>query len=194
LERLIDSLNLFAPFVCFASTSRADATTASYRARCFAGCRISITAHESVVEIYFAFSRDPGIASTCAKLRTCPISRAGFIPPMLLLLKSELSEDEGWLCELKLDGFRRWPSIQAGVQLRSGNDNDFTRRLAIVSAALGNLPDESVVDGEIVALHEEVRPRNRSTASWTIIPPTAGATDILTRVRRAHWTLDNHSA
>jgi hypothetical protein len=38
------------------------------------------------------------------------------------------------------------------VYLRSRNDNDFTQRYANVVSALGPLPDETVIDGEVVAL------------------------------------------
>jgi bifunctional non-homologous end joining protein LigD len=44
------------------------------------------------------------------------------------------------------------------VHLRSRNDNDFTRWYGAVTTALQNLPDESVIDGEIVALDEAGRP------------------------------------
>jgi bifunctional non-homologous end joining protein LigD len=86
-------------------------------------------------------------------------SRAGFIQPMLLLPKSELLDDAAWLYELKLDGYRAVAFKTGGrVQLRSRDDSDFSRRCAAVCAALRNLPDESVIDGEIVALDEEGRP------------------------------------
>src|SRR5262249_39950424 len=44
------------------------------------------------------------------------------------------------------------------VQLRSRNDNDFTTRYAGIAAALGGMPDETVLDGEIVALDATGRP------------------------------------
>jgi bifunctional non-homologous end joining protein LigD len=87
------------------------------------------------------------------------ISKANFIRPMLLLPASELPEDDAWLYEVKLDGYRAVAFKTGGqVHLRSRNDSDFTRRYATVSAALRNLPDESVIDGEIVAFDEEGRP------------------------------------
>jgi bifunctional non-homologous end joining protein LigD len=78
---------------------------------------------------------------------------------MLLLPASELPEDDAWLYEVKLDGYRAVAFKTGGqVHLRSRNDSDFTRRYATVSAALQNLPEESAIDGEIVALDEEGRP------------------------------------
>jgi len=44
------------------------------------------------------------------------------------------------------------------VQLRSRNDNDFSARYAPITVALHVLPDETVIDGEVVALDEEGRP------------------------------------
>jgi len=35
---------------------------------------------------------------------------AGFVEPMLLLPSNELPDGPGWLRELKLDGYRTWPS------------------------------------------------------------------------------------
>jgi len=44
------------------------------------------------------------------------------------------------------------------VQLRSRNDNDFSTRYAPITAARRGLPEETVIDGEVVALDEEGRP------------------------------------
>jgi bifunctional non-homologous end joining protein LigD len=44
------------------------------------------------------------------------------------------------------------------VRLRSRNDKDFNRKYPRVSKALADLPDETVVDGEVVALDETGRP------------------------------------
>lgn len=43
-------------------------------------------------------------------------------------------------------------------QLRSRNDNDFNRKYPAVAAALTALPDQIVIDGEVVALDENGRP------------------------------------
>jgi bifunctional non-homologous end joining protein LigD len=82
-----------------------------------------------------------------------------FIPPMLLLKTPLLPEGPDWLYELKLDGYRAIGIKSGGkARLRSRNDKDFTTRYASISAALGSLPDETVIDGEVVALDEDGRP------------------------------------
>jgi len=79
----------------------------------------------------------------------------------MLLLKSEALPDDParWLYELKLDGYRAIAFKSDGrLYLRSRNDNDFTARYAAVLRGLKNLPDETVVDGEIVAFDDDGRP------------------------------------
>jgi bifunctional non-homologous end joining protein LigD len=82
-----------------------------------------------------------------------------FIAPMLLVKKPSLPEGPDWLYELKLDGYRALGIKSGGkARLRSRNDSDFTERYPDISAALGSLPDETVIDGEVVALDEDGRP------------------------------------
>jgi bifunctional non-homologous end joining protein LigD len=78
---------------------------------------------------------------------------------MLLLRKDRLPDGPDWLYELKLDGYRAIAIKSGGkAQLRSRNDNDFTTRYRAISAALKSMPDETVIDGEVVALDEDGRP------------------------------------
>lgn len=78
---------------------------------------------------------------------------------MLLLPSSSLPEGSGWSYELKLDGYRAIAfKTSDHVKLRSRNNKDFTRKYRGVAQALTALPDETIVDGEIVALDESGRP------------------------------------
>jgi len=94
---------------------------------------------------------------------------------MLLLSKDSLPEGSDWLYEIKLDGYRAIAFKAGGkVQLRSRNDNDFTRRYAGISAALDSLPDDTVIDGEVVALDQEGRIsfnllQNHASASTNLV-------------------------
>jgi len=86
--------------------------------------------------------------------------KARFIKPMLLLSTDRLPDDRSkWEYQLKLDGYRAI-AFKTGntLHLRSRNDNDFSRRYPAVLRGLAKLPDETVIDGEIVALDEEGRP------------------------------------
>ena len=72
---------------------------------------------------------------------------------MLLLQTERLPEGRKWAYELKLDGYRALAIKTGGkVHLRSRNDNDFNLRYPAVVQALKVLPDETVIDGEVVAL------------------------------------------
>ena len=84
----------------------------------------------------------------------------GFIEPMLLLKTEKLPDDRTrWVYELKLDGYRAIAFKRRGqVHLRSRNDHDFAGRYAPVMRGLATLPDDTVVDGEVVALDDSGRP------------------------------------
>ena len=70
-----------------------------------------------------------------------------------------LPEGAGWAYELKLDGLPRTrDQNRREVRLRSRNDKDFNRKYPGIAKALASLPDETVVDGEVVALDEARRP------------------------------------
>jgi DNA ligase D-like protein (predicted ligase) len=86
-------------------------------------------------------------------------AKARFIEPMLLQREEKLSEGGVWSYELKLDGFRAVAFKAAGrVHLRSRNDKDFTARYPAIVQALAAMPDETVIDGEIVAVDATGRP------------------------------------
>jgi len=78
---------------------------------------------------------------------------------MLLLRTERLPEGDDWLYELKLDGYRALAIKSGGkIRLRSRNGNDFNPRYPGIVQALADMPDETVLDGEVVALDEEGRP------------------------------------
>jgi DNA ligase D-like protein (predicted ligase) len=82
-----------------------------------------------------------------------------FIEPMLLLRMEVLPEGAEWGYEIKLDGYRALAFKTGGkLSLRSRNDNDFAQRYRSIARALASLPDDTAVDGEIVALDGAGKP------------------------------------
>ena len=68
-------------------------------------------------------------------------------------------EGPQWRYELKLDGFRAIGRKAGRVaQLWSGNQKDFTRRFPSIVKGIAELPNDTIIDGEIVALDEEGKP------------------------------------
>src|SRR4029453_327950 len=93
------------------------------------------------------------------RARVAPTAAARFIDPMLLLRTDSLPSGDQWRYELKLDGFRAIAFRRDGnAPLRSRNDTDFSARHPGGLKALAKLPDDTVIDGEILALDENGRP------------------------------------
>jgi bifunctional non-homologous end joining protein LigD len=80
-------------------------------------------------------------------------TKARFFEPMLLLAIDSLPEGDEWEYELELDGYRAIGFKSNGkVHMRSRNNKDFALRYPAIAKALQKLPDETVIDGEVVAL------------------------------------------
>src|SRR6185437_8712561 len=78
---------------------------------------------------------------------------------MLLVRTDKLPEGLHWTYEIKLDGYRALAFKKAGkVHLRSRNDNDFNARYPGIVQALAPLPNDTLVDGEVVALDDDGKP------------------------------------
>ena len=97
-----------------------------------------------------------------------PKISARFIEPMLLLRTDALPTDpDRWEYQLELDGYRAIAFKTGGrVHLRSRNDNDFSVRYPAVVNDLAKLPDETVIDGEVVAFDEVGRPSFNALQNW----------------------------
>lgn len=87
-------------------------------------------------------------------------SPAVFVTPMAAVAVKRLPEGEGWVYEVKFDGYRAL-IIKDGmrVELQSRNHKDLTPMYpGLAAAALKLRADQAVLDGEIVALDESGRP------------------------------------
>ena len=101
--------------------------------------------------------------------------KARFVAPMLLLRSETLPDDpDRWAYQLKFDGYRAVAYKTGGrISLRLRNNNDFTLRHPDIVRALAKIPDETVIDGELVALDENGRP------SFHALQNFAGSTTVL---------------
>jgi DNA ligase D-like protein (predicted ligase) len=97
--------------------------------------------------------------SAANRLRFLPKRKAEFIDPMECALISKLPEAPDWTYEVKLDGYRAiGVKTSRETILYSRNHKNFNKRFPQIAEALGDLPTDTVIDGEVVALDESGRP------------------------------------
>src|SRR6478672_9640043 len=89
-------------------------------------------------------------------LRSTSNTGLGFIKPELPTLAPEPPTGEGWIHEIKYDGYRTLIVIDRGqVRAFTRNGNDWTRAYRRVVEACGNLGCETaLIDGEMVVQDE----------------------------------------
>src|SRR5215467_1801570 len=94
-----------------------------------------------------------------ARLDSLPKTEASFIEPMECLSVSKLLGGDRWIWELKLDGYRALAvKSRNGLTLFSRRQKSFNRQFPHIVEALADLPEGTVVDGEVVAIDANGRP------------------------------------
>src|SRR5215468_4305201 len=84
---------------------------------------------------------------------------ADFIEPMDCAPVMKLADGPGWVYKVKLDSYRAVAvKTDNGVNLFSRQRKSFDHHYPLIVEALAELPEDTVVDGEIVALDESGRP------------------------------------
>jgi bifunctional non-homologous end joining protein LigD len=93
------------------------------------------------------------------RLQSLPKKPAAFVEPMECEPVTQLREGPQWVYEIKLDGYRAIAVKTANqVILFSRRRKSFNGQYPYIVEALGELPNDTVIDGEIVALDDSGRP------------------------------------
>jgi bifunctional non-homologous end joining protein LigD len=93
-----------------------------------------------------------------SSILSLPKRTAVFIEPMECAPVTKLLDGPGWFYEIKLDGYRAIAVKSDGVNLFSRRHKSFNNQYPYLVEALADLPEGTVVDGEVVALDDSGRP------------------------------------
>ncbi|MBO9153068.1 DNA ligase D [Chitinophaga sp. GCM10012297] len=89
------------------------------------------------------------------------------ILPMLATLVDQPFDREGWLYEIKWDGYRAIAFMKKGMtELRSRNNKSFNEKFYPVYAALEKWGINAVVDGEVVVVNEQGTANFSALQQW----------------------------
>jgi DNA ligase D-like protein (predicted ligase) len=97
-------------------------------------------------------------SKTTTTLVSLPKRKAEFIEVMECALVSTLPEGRDFTYEVKLDGYRAIGVKGDQIILYSRNRKNFNKRFPQIADALNDLPADTVIDGEVVALDQSGRP------------------------------------
>lgn len=93
------------------------------------------------------------------RLPPLPAARLEFVEPMLAKLTNRLPEGENWIYEIKLDGYRALVIKRKGtVTVFSRRGNNLNHRFHTIARSFDFLPDNTMIDGEIVAIDKNGQP------------------------------------
>src|SRR2546430_6773701 len=100
-------------------------------------------------------TQKPGVR----KLASLPKRKADFIEPMDCAPVPKLIDEPGWIYEIKLVGYRAVAiKLRDRIDLFSRRRKSFDEQYPYLVEALRDLPDGTVVDGEVVALDDAGKP------------------------------------
>ena len=109
------------------------------------------------------------------------VSRVQFIAPALAKLRASPPAGEGWLFELKFDGWRvqlHKAGLYSAIFGRNGGD--LTRRFPRIAAAVLGLPAKScIIDGELIAAGVHGKPDFLALLHGRHVPTCVYAFDLL---------------
>lgn len=89
------------------------------------------------------------------------------VRPMLCTLIDKPFSQEGWLFEIKWDGYRAIASKENGqVELYSRLGNEFRDQYPVIVEAVRALKHNVILDGEIVVLDQDGKPRFELLQNW----------------------------
>lgn len=92
-------------------------------------------------------------------VESLPRCEAAFMEPMECLAVAKVPEGADWVYEIKLDGYRAIAANSQGkVILYSRRRKNFNHQYPYIAEGLKELPENTVVDGEVVALDDAGRP------------------------------------
>jgi bifunctional non-homologous end joining protein LigD len=100
-------------------------------------------------------------------LESLPTANVKFVEPMLARTTDKVPEGPRWQYEIKLDGYRALV-VKRGdnVEVFSRRGNRLGQRYRAVAAAFEDLPEDTILDGEIVALDADGRPNFYALQNW----------------------------
>ncbi len=75
--------------------------------------------------------------------------------PMLATLSENIFDDDDWVFERKLDGYRIIASTRAKVTLTTRNGKDYTAKYPPIVKELSEIEEDCVLDGELIALDKK---------------------------------------
>src|SRR6266478_4939512 len=92
------------------------------------------------------------------KTVSLPHKDAAFIEPMECLAVPKLPDAAYWVWEIKIDGYRSIAVKSGRVNLYSRTKASFNSKFSYIVDALADMPPDTVIDGEIVAIDNQGRP------------------------------------